>query len=102
MVHGTISGLIWQLNQFIMVNMRNKHSYEFIKNNHILDQILEQYEKKDPEISRVVKDYIDYCKVFIDKSLEEIKTDTLTSEMLGEMREKVYNQDSGEAISITY
>ncbi len=101
-VKNNIGGLVWQLNQFIMVNMRNKHSYEFIKNNHILDQILEQYEKKDPEISRVVKDYIDYCKVFIDKSLEEIKTDTLTSEMLGEMREKVYNQDSGEAISITY
>ena len=101
LVHSTISGLLWQLNQFIMVNMRNKHSYEFIENNHILDQIYEQYVEKDPMIADIIKEYIDYCKKFIHQTLMEAKSDTLTSDELREMRQRVY-EGTGEERSIVY
>ncbi len=89
-LNSTISGLLWQLNQFIMVNMRNKHSYEFIEKNHMLDQIYEQYSKKDPVVAAILKEYIDYCKEFMRYTLSEVKGDTLTSDILSDMRKEVY------------
>ncbi|MBR3210948.1 MAG: hypothetical protein IKF71_03300 [Bacilli bacterium] len=101
MVHGAISGLIWQLNQFIMVNMRNKGSFEFLEKYHILDQIYEQYLEKDPIVAGVLKEYIAYCKNFVQQSLIEIKEDTFTGEDLTEMRKKVYSGfDGARAISL--
>ncbi len=89
-VNGTVSGLLWQLNQFLFVNMRNKHSYEFIEKYHILDQILEQYEEKDPMVASILKEYIDYCKKFIRTILEDCKGDMVTADMLAEERQKVF------------
>ena len=92
LVHSSISGLIWQLNQFLMVNMRNKHSYEFIEKNHILDQIYDQYLHKDPDIAYILKDYIDYCKKFMNVCLNKVNSDTLTKEDLELIRKDVYNE----------
>ncbi len=101
-INSSISGLIWQLNQFIMVNMRNKHSYEFIEKYNLLDQIYEQYMNKDPMIAEIIKEYIDYCKEFMKKTLENVKGDTLTSEVLAEMRKKVYDSHNGNLKEETY
>ena len=90
LVHSSITGLLWQLNQFLFVNMRNKHSYEFIEKYHILDQIYEQYLEKDPMIADILKEYIDYCKKFISITLEEVQQDTLTVDILENMRQKTY------------
>ena len=94
MIHGAISGLIWQLNQFILCNMRNRSSFEFVEQYDILDQIYEQYLEKDPEVAAILKEYIDYCKKFIQHSLASLKEDTFTGEDLAQMRQEVYNGSS--------
>ena len=101
-INSSISGLIWQLNQFIMVNMRNKHSYEFIEKYNMLDQIYEQYVAKDPLIAEIIKEYIDYCKKFMKQTLESVKDDTLTSDVLADMRKKVYDENNGNIKEETY
>ena len=72
--------------------MRNKHSYEFIEKNHILDQIYDQYLHKDPDIAYILKDYIDYCKKFMNVCLNKVNSDTLTKEDLELIRKDVYNE----------
>lgn len=101
MIHGAISGLIWQLNQFILCNMRNKSSFEFIEQYDILDQIYEQYLEKDPEVAAILKEYIDYCKKFIQHCLTELHEDTFTGDDMERMRQEVYS-GSGETMGITY
>ena len=92
LVNGPVSALLWQLNQFVMVNIRNKHSLEFIESHNILDQINEQYQEKDPIVAAVIKDYIDYTKGFIKKCLEMVKGDNLTGDMLAEIRREYYDE----------
>lgn len=96
--YSNVSGLLWQLNQFLLVNMRNKHSYEFIDHYHMLDQIYEQYEKKDPMIASILKEYIEYCKKFVKKVLEDCKGDMVTGEMLAEERRKVFEESTMQDI----
>ena len=101
-VNSSITGLLWQLNQFLMVNMRNKHSYEFIEKYQMLDQIYEQYIEKDPIIASILKEYIDYCKTFIHYSLEHVQGDTLTSDILTDMRKEVFDYQSGGEKEVVY
>ena len=95
-VNSGVSGLIWQLNQFLFVNMRCVYSYKFIKDNNILDKIQEQYDMKSPIVAKVLKPYIDYAKYFIDQVLQmhankEIG-DVLTGSIVNDIRSKVSNQ----------
>lgn len=94
-VNSGVSGLIWQLNQFLFVNMRCVYSYKFIKDNNILDKIQEQYDMKSPIVAKVLKPYIDYAKLFIDQVLQmhankEIG-DILTSSIVSDIRKKISN-----------
>ena len=92
LVNSSVSGLLWQLNQFLFVNMRNKHSYEFIEKFGILDQIYEQYQEKSPVIASIIKEYIDYSKGFIHYALQEVKGEMLTSDMLDQMRKDYFEK----------
>lgn len=92
LVYSTVAGLLWQINQFIFVNMRNRHSYEFIEDNHILDDILEQYKIKAKEISIIIEPYIEYAKEFVHYMVNNMEKDMLNSNDLKEAREKVYEQ----------
>ena len=87
------SGLIWQLNQFILTNIRNKHSLEFIRDNRILDKILEQYMdmKNDPQVGELLTFYIEYSKQFIDYVLQNTNTDLFTNNLLEEMRKEFFD-----------
>lgn len=95
LVSSSISALIWQLNQFLFVNMRSVYSYKFIKDNNILDKIYEQYNLKSPIVSIILKDYIEYAKRFINEILKEHElghiNEILTGNVLDIVREKVYN-----------
>ena len=95
-VNSGVSGLIWQLNQFLFVNMRCVYSYKFIKDNSILDKIQNQYDMQSPIVAKVLKPYIDYAKYFIDQVLQmhankEIG-DVLTGSIVNDIRSKVSNQ----------
>lgn len=90
LVNGTISGLLWQLNQFLFVNMRNRHSYEFIEKYGILDDILERFKEKSFEVGLILEDYIDYSKRFVNYMINNVKGDMLTSEDLDKARREVY------------
>ena len=95
-VNSGVSGLIWQLNQFLFVNMRCVYSYKFIKDNNILDKIQEQYDMKSPIVAKVLKPYIDYSKYFINYVLQmhankEIE-DILTSSIVNDIRKKISNK----------
>ena len=60
-----VAALMWQLNQFIMVNMRTKASIEYIRENKILENIYNQY-KQAPIIQNVLKPFIAYTLLFTD------------------------------------
>ena len=92
LVHSTITGLLWQINQFLFVNMRNSHSYEFIKENHILDDILERYSIKAPEMKIILEEYIEYAKKFVDYMISKNK-EMLTQRDLEEARDYLYNTE---------
>ena len=61
----SITALIWQLNQFIMVNMRTKAAIEFIRENRIIENIYLQY-KEYPVIQAIIKPYLAYTLLFTD------------------------------------
>lgn len=93
LVPSPLSGLIWHLNQYIFVNMRNVYSLEIIRNEGILDNILKRYEinakNYEPYENKVIKEYIDYAKGFIDYVLNychKYKIDVLEPEFLTECR----------------
>ncbi len=67
-----IVALIWQLNQFIMVNIRTKGSIEFIRDNKILESIFNQY-RDNPTIQSILKPYLAYSLLYID-ILKVLKT----------------------------
>ena len=98
LVGSSVSGLIWQLNQFLFVNMRNVDSYKFILDNNLLDKIYEQYEKKAPVIAKIIKEYIDYSKKFIDRVLVN-RDVNLSSERLEMIREELYNESNNVTFS---
>ena len=91
LIHSSITGLLWQINQFLFVNMRNRHSYEFIEKYHILDDILLQYERKSPELGIILKEYIDYAKEFVNYMVKNVQKEMLTEEDLEKARITVYN-----------
>ena len=74
----TVAGLLIQLNQFIFVNMRNLKSFMFIRDNQILERILNNYDKDSPEYY-MIKDYIDYAVLFVNKVIEYCLTNNKTS-----------------------
>lgn len=104
LVSSSLSGLIWQLNQFIFVNMRNVYSLQIIKNEGLLDNIHKQYKEKananEPPVTdyeaQMVEEYIEYTKGFIDYILKYCNThniDFLTPAFLEDCRkgyEEVY------------
>ena len=91
LLRSNISGLIWQINQFLMVNIRRKSSLELVKRYDILGDIYKQYVDNDPMIASILKEYIDYAKAFIDYVIENAKDEVLDSSILEEMRDKVFN-----------
>lgn len=95
-VSSSVSALIWQLNQFIFTNMRCVYSYQFIKDNNILENIQKQYEQKSPIVAEVLRPYIDYAIYFVDNILlmrEENKIgDILTGKIVDEKRKEIYEK----------
>ncbi len=82
-----ITTLIWQLNQFILVNMRSKQTMNFLLEYEMLDKILNQYKSKDPLIAAILEDYIDYCKGFMAYVINrKDKNNVLTGEDMAELR----------------
>ena len=70
-VSSSLTAFLWQINQFIFVNMRNLYSFEFIKDNNLLDGALESFKKNDANIEyEILKEYIDYAKRFIDSVID--------------------------------
>ena len=74
-----IVALIWQLNQFIFVNMRSKESFNFIKQSNMLENIYIQYQE-NPLLQRIIKKYLAYTLLFID---------VITSEKIKEIDPKI-------------
>ena len=52
-------------------------------------------------MAAILKEYIDYCKKFIQHSLASLKEDTFTGDDMARMRQEVYS-GSGETMGITY
>ena len=94
-----IVALIWQLNQFIFVNMRCKESFNFIKESNMLEKIYVQY-KENPLLQRIISKYIAYAMLFLDiitsEKILEIdstisnETTIYDAEMLRKVRNYVY------------
>lgn len=95
-VSSNVVALIWQLNQFLFTNMRCVYSYQFIKDNNILENIQKQYEQKSPIVAEVLRPYIDYAKYFVDSIInmrEENKIgDVLTGKIVDEKRKEIYDK----------
>lgn len=95
-VSSNIAALIWQLNQFLFTNMRCVYSYQFIKDNNILDNIQKQYVQKSPIVAEVLRPYIDYAKYFVDSIIkmreENIIGDILTGKIVDEKRKEIYKR----------
>ena len=88
--------------EFIMVNMRNKSSLEFIleKNENgrdILEELCYIYNKTNPILGRIIKEYVGYTKEFIKTALEEVQGDKLTPTKLSELRKENYAKFTGGA-----
>ncbi|MBR4262038.1 MAG: hypothetical protein IKQ35_01570 [Bacilli bacterium] len=84
-----IHALLWHMNQFIMVNARNRDTLEFVKENEILDKI---YDRLDERMQQLCKGYMDYCKTFIDYVLEDSKErgiNSFSGEYMKKKREEV-------------
>lgn len=94
-LRSNVTGLIWQFNQFLMVNMRRKSSYEVVQRYDMLNEIQKQYEKKDPMIASILKEYIDYAKTFVNYVLEHANDFALSNEDLSNMRKEVYASQNG-------
>lgn len=92
LVTSSISGLLWQLNQFLFTNMRNIHSYEFIEKYKMLDDIYERFYEKSPITAEIIKEYIDYCKFFINNLLNKKNTDILTKDEIDIIRKETYEK----------
>lgn len=75
-----IMGLIWQINQFIFVNLRSRGSYEFLTESHTFENIYKQYQE-NPVLQEIIKPYLAYAMLFVD-TITNIQTDgkTLTLE----------------------
>lgn len=95
----SIIALIWQLNQFIFVNMRCKESFNFIKDQNLLEKIYVQY-KENPLLQKIISKYLAYAMLFLDIVTSEkiaevdqtIATNTTIydAETLGKVRNYVY------------
>jgi len=86
-----VSALLWQINQFIFTNMRNKKSLEFIKEQKILEGILEQYKQSDPIVYEILQEYITYSIDFIDFVLDKmIGKEYITGKMLEDYRNEFF------------
>lgn len=92
-VSSGVTAFLWQLNQFIFVNMRNLYSFEFIRDNHILENIVDQYKKKGALVeSKMLEDYVDYALSFVNKAIAycyENNVDSLTQEDLKKIKGSV-------------
>ena len=94
LLNSSISGLIWQLNQFIFTNMRSVHSYKFIRDNHILENIQQRYNEKDPIIGEILIPYLGYANYFINCVIDMYENDQINDLMTGSqldfIRHKIY------------
>lgn len=64
-------GVWWQLDQFVMTNMRSMESLRFIRETDLLDRIGDAYKSKDcpEEFGMFLDEIIDFSKEFIDLAL---------------------------------
>ncbi len=107
-VWNSVSALIWQLNQFIMVNIRSRASIDFIRETKIIENIYNRYSEA-PIIQNILKPYLAYILMFTDV-LKALKTNghdvttvakdetyqevlTYDSKLLRKIREIVANQE---------
>ena len=71
--------------------MRNKKSLEFIKEQKILEGILEQYKQSDPIVYEILQEYIIYSINFIDFILDKmIGKEYITGKMLEDYRNEFF------------
>ena len=62
-VQCSITALLWQINQFIFVNMRNLYSFKLVEETDMLGTILNQYKDKGADLEyELLKEHIEYAK----------------------------------------
>lgn len=105
-INGTgnkIKALWFHIDQFITINMRNYKSFEYLKENNILDKVEEQMisvqevKGKDLEvITELISEPIEFAKMFIDNILKyrvDGKTPTtFTMEQISSIRNKTVEE----------
>ena len=65
-VQCSITALLWQINQFIFVNMRNLYSFKLVEETDMLGTILNQYKDKGADLEyELLKEHIEYAKNFV-------------------------------------
>lgn len=82
----------WQLDQFVMTNMRSMESLRFMKNTRLLDRISEAYKSDDCplEFGMFVDEIIDFTKEFVDLALEA-KVNSNGDMIFGDQNEDGYS-----------
>ena len=82
----SIAGFLIQINQFIFVNMRNLASFEYLKDNRLLERILDNYDKDSPE-HYMLEEYIEYAIDFINRVINYCKSNNKISISKKELEE---------------
>ena len=95
----SVAGLLIQINQFIFVNMRNLGSFEYLKDNKILERILDNYDKDSPE-HYMLEEYIEYAIDFINKVINYCKSNNKISISKKELEELRNNSNKLELNSM--
>ena len=95
----SVAGLLIQINQFIFVNMRNLGSFEYLKDNKILERILDNYDKDSPE-HYMLEEYIEYAIDFIDRVINYCKCNNKISISKKELEELRNNSNKLELNSM--
>lgn len=99
-VQHSLTGLLWQINQFLFVNMRNLHSFKLIKNLNLFDKILNKYKEKEAYVEyEILKEHIAYAKLFIDTVInycEKHNLECITGKELEFIRNNIIELNVGE------
>lgn len=95
----SVAGFLIQINQFIFVNMRNLGSFEYLKDNKILERILDNYDKDSPE-HYMLEDYIEYAIDFINRVINYCKSNNKISISKQELEELRNNSNKLELNSM--
>lgn len=90
-----IIALLWQLNQFLFVNMRSRGSFVFIKENKMIEKIYDQY-RENAILQAIIRPFLAYAMLFVDEILQTKNKNKsefpilYDDEFMTNMRKRVY------------